>query len=322
VSTEEKHPLETIGVPSKRLARSRLLLGFLVLCLLLLGTKAIHHAMQPKYQGKTVEEWFAAYEWKFRLDCIEPPNRAPDTPFRHFGTNAVIYLWSERNRSEGKLANWLWNVNAGRLNPAAQINDDIRRLQAEICLLQTGDLALPLIPDLVPRVDGQDIDESFYAAQLLGQIHQAPEICVPALLRAIEQTNRIPSRHQMVYVQALKCFGSRAEAALPALLKLHTTAKLQKSTDAFLLAVTLLEIDQGKNLPHYWTSVVDPSDQRKSLMLLWAYADSGEISPESASALLQYSQTVTNEAHAELLRKAARVISSRKPDFTDPVLKP
>lgn len=290
------------------------LLAFVGLCLLLLSINAIHYALQPKYQGMTIDEWFADFHIVPFCGTGTPKvNRWPDTPFNQFGTNAAMYLWSERNRSEGNLANWFWNVKAHRLNSAEQIDDAHRRYNAGICLLGIGELAQPLIPELIQRVDGQDIDEAKFAAQLLGTIHQSPELCVPALIRAIEQTNRIPQHDHAIYTSALASFGRQAESALPALLQLHAMAKRDKTADEFQIALTLLEIDQGKFLDQYWTSILNPSNEVASLRRLSAYADIGYVPPESAHKLEQYSQTITNESHAKLLQKAARVI--RKPEL-------
>ncbi len=138
-------------VAPKRKTLWRYLAAFATLCLLLWSIKAIHHAIQPKYQGKTMGDWFdeirCDVDRKFGYSTLlnDPAAQA----FSHFGEPGAIYLAEQIQPEVSPFSAEL--VHSIRLWTGGRINLDsaeIRNIKAAEALRQMGTNAAPAVPVL------------------------------------------------------------------------------------------------------------------------------------------------------------------------------
>lgn len=139
-------------VKGPRLTRSRLLVGFVGLCLLLWGINAIHHAMLPKYRGKTMAEWFN----EIRCDVDRKTgyfvlvNDPAAQAFNHFGESGIVYLASQIQPDVSTFsAELVSNIRILTKNRVRIDSAEIRNIKASEALRQLGTNALPAVPYLL-----------------------------------------------------------------------------------------------------------------------------------------------------------------------------
>jgi hypothetical protein len=307
VSTEEKQPLETIVLPSKRLARSHLLLGFLVLCLLLLGTKAIHHALQPRYQGKTVEEWFDGVTTG--SSGREAVNNDPAViGLRHLGTNAVWFLWREQARKESPMLSALQKhidqFTGRNKNSPPELS---RAYTAWVVLLVFGPETEVLIPEALELLKNGQPEEAAHAAMLLGRTRRQAEVVVPAILHSLAVTNRDANQRISHYV-ALKEFGPQAKAALPYLRAQLAKSTIPNSYEGYWLAKAILTINGPGPEVSYFTKRLVPGDLQRSFPNLAPLEQLGTNACTATPVLFQFAQTLTNQVDSNRVMEVIRKI--------------
>jgi len=275
--------------------RSRWLLGAVLLLVAVIGGKTIHRAMQPKYEGKTVEEWFAAYtlDGALRLDVAE------GVPFQKLGTNAVWFLWGEYTRKDSKTTSWLmahrdrftgkkrlWWANTHELE---------RQSKALILLRKMGPIAEPLIPEIIPRLTSADLDEAATMAYFLAEINRQPEVVVPAIHRALLSTNW-SFGHSKNHIAALGKFGPQARSALPELQNRLGHPAHTNRAETFYLARAILQINgPGPELGVFTNNLV-PGDIHKSTSALSYLRDVGTNAWPAVPALREFIKTFTDDS--------------------------
>ena len=298
----------------KRFTRSRVLLGMVVLCLLLWSIKAIHHALQPKYQGKTAQEWFEEAKIIHTIHHIDVvPNDPGFLALTAMGTNAVWYVWHEYEREAGPATIWvmdIWRyyILGEKFSYADYLAERCDR--AWILLSSMGQATECLVPELVDRVDGTDVMQSVVAANWLGNLKHNPSLSVPALIRALNQTPRIPTNNHSVYIRALGQFRSQAESALPLLMELHDSPAIKRE-EQLQLAAAIFQIDGSLPEPKYINRIFDPDDLKKSRYILFDSQIEHQPPTNAIPFLLNFSQGLTNEIHALLIKNAIRKIDPK-----------
>lgn len=166
-------PVEpAITKPLGRFARSRVLLGFVTVCVLVWGIKAIHYAMQPKYDGKTASEWFEeAKGFDFSTENRQGRYQQPAViALKGLGTNAVWYLWKETNRTNSTLTTLGWKVYDRIAKKESLISrDKVRQRKAYELLILMDNIPEAFILELAKDVRGTDASKARQAIWLLYQ---------------------------------------------------------------------------------------------------------------------------------------------------------
>src|SRR5687768_15478208 len=154
----------------------RPLIALLVLtaaCVLYLAKQAF----TPRYQDKTVAEWF--------VDLYQEPNSsAPKAAFQALGKRAVPYCLAELKRQPSILDKWLASA-ADRLPWAAAyipISRPVVRPPAAQALEQ---IAPPAVPALAKALQHPHSQVRFFACLALGRIQPATAEAEAALARAL-----------------------------------------------------------------------------------------------------------------------------------------
>ncbi len=223
MSTDTNNP---IADNRAKLVRHRWLWRVVILCLLLWGIKAIHHALQPQYQGKTAAEWFEDMPFNdfsisfndYRTEVTDPTEPTL-IAFKHMGPKGARYLWTEFKRNDSQLAFWLRNFWNGLKNDTLSSSAYIVRPAKAYCLLeQMGPEAEILIPDLVECLNSDESGNRSPIASLLGKIQRQPQVVMPALIKHLNTPNQ-DSDDYVACINALGCFGPSAAVHLPELKK-------------------------------------------------------------------------------------------------------
>jgi hypothetical protein len=291
----------------KRFTRSRVLLGMVVLCLLLWSINAIHHAKQPKYQGKTAEEWFGEYELIREFSLRETSAEA----FRNLGTNGVWFLWKEYCRKDSKPTAWImaqkdrllgikrpWWANSHELE---------RQCKAMFLLRELGANAEPLIPEILSKLSSCNPDEASTMAYLLGTIQRQPEIAVPAIHQSLLSTNLNISQRINNYISLAK-FGDKAKSSLPELKARFTNPVYTNNGENLHLARAILLINgPGPELGLFTNNLVF-GDFMKSYSSISRMESCGTNARPAAAVLIRFAQTLTNEFDSNQVMQTVRII--------------
>lgn len=264
-----------------------------LLVLLLWTIYAIHHALQPKYLGKTTAEWIAEGKSADALCYMSPAELAADPTviaLRHLGTNAIWHLWHEYTRRDSRptqiLSEFWYRLIQGKYSAIPW--GERRQVQAEKLLIGVGTQTEILIPALIDRLDSPESDKERDAVWLLGYLHQRAEIVVPVLTAKIRK-----NRFKNGYLWALIQYGPEAKEAVPVLRALfasQTTNKLEKER----LAFTILKIDgKGPELD-FLISQINPRDYDSSRQTIEGLGSLGPIAEAATPALVSMARNLTN----------------------------
>lgn len=266
-----------------------------MLCLLLWGIKAIHHAMQPKYQGKTAGEWFAEAKPKelFGVKRDEEFAKEPSTiALQNLGTNAVWYLWAELNRKDSVWTTWGWELH-DRLTKKERYfsNEEERHDKAHDLLVLMQAVPEGLTIELARRARGKNTKEARQAIGLLGRLKKHPDIAVSALIEGLQDEKRY-----MPAVEALIAFGSEAKPALPALRNLlaHPFPSINKSSSDFIRRA-IIRTDPTAPEFKELADELKPGNMKSSIDAIAELISIGDIQPEAYAVLVRFSQTLTNK---------------------------
>jgi hypothetical protein len=267
VSTEAIKSV-TAKRPKPRITFTHVLLGFAVLCLLLWSIKATQHAMQPKYQGKTAEEWFAGLDpfkrsstqTAFSLSMEDPAFQA----FTHLGPDAAQFLWQEYNHKDSKLETWTirkigdWSSGGWRIDSA-----NIRNFKA-MCLLQAmGPKAECLVPDLRNSLKSAASDyERSRLLEMLNKISPKDLAKLPYLIPGLNSTNAGVRAQSL---DGLHCMGVQASSALPALEKL---LQKTKGFEQLNIATVMVALGDQSKLKLLQAEIQNPNTQFQGLAFL------------------------------------------------------
>lgn len=251
--------------------------------------------MQPKYEGKTAAEWFAAYT----LDDAVRLDKAEGVPFQKLGTNAVWFLWGEYTRKDSKATAWLV-AQKDRFTGKkrlwwANTHEKERQSKALVLLREMGPASEPLIPEIIPRLKSADLDEAATMAYFLAKIHRQPEVVVPAIHHALLLTNWSFGQRKN-HIAALGMFGPQAKSALPELQSRFGHPAYTNHAEAFYLARAILQINgPGPELGVFTNNLV-PGDIHKSTSALSHLRDVGTNAWPAVPVLREFIKTFTNDS--------------------------
>ena len=296
---------EKAAKPKRHLHWRIWLLAFFAL---LLGIKVAHRALQPKYQGKTAQEWFDEVSRTSSGDIF----LANDPAFKglqHLGTNAVWFLWHERAQRKSP---WLATLNSQlyRLNPSsknAPPTEQDRAHAAWVILLYFGPETGVLVPEALELLKSNDANEAAQAAMLLGRTRQQAPLIVPAILQSIVQTNR-NSDQRVSHIVALKEFGPEAKAALPYLRAQLAKINVVNSYEGYWLAKAILTINGSGPEVDYFTKRLVPGDYQRSFPNLAPLEQLGTNARTAALELHKFLLTLTNEVDSARVLTVIRKI--------------
>jgi hypothetical protein len=291
----------------QRLLRSRWLIGMLVLLLLILGGKAIHRAMQPKYEGKTVEEWFAEYTsegligWE-AMDIV---------PFQKLGTNAAKFLWVEYTRKDSKATAWLMahkdRVTGKKRHWWANTHEKERQANALILLREMGPTAEPLITEILNRLKSSNPEEAMHLVILLGTIQRQPELVVPAIHLSLLSTN-LNITQRIEHMGTLGRFGGYAKTSLPELRNRLANQVYTNSGEDYYIARSILMINGPGPELGYCTNNLVWGDFVKSARALNFVDGLGTNARPAAPMLIPFASSLTYESESNYVMKIVREI--------------
>ncbi len=295
-----------------RFLRPRVVWGIVALCLLLWGSKAIHRAMQPQYQGKTVEEWFEIEKYPSSPYDAES-NDTKAERFKNLGTNAVWFLWQEYKRDDSKFTAWMMAQKQRVFQTRYYGGDHQTHRQSHafnlLCLLRAN--AEPLIPVLISELKTGDPAFSDSTALLLGFIHRQPEVTVPALIESLSMTNR-PPFPEHGHFHALGEFGAASVTALPVLRS--RLAETNRPTYARAkIASSILKITGPGPELAYFTNHIVAGDTSFSLTLTLDLGDIGTNARPAAPLLRQFAGTLGDKNLSNYVMEVVRKIDPEGP---------
>lgn len=279
---------------------------------LLLGIKVAHRALQPKYQGKTVEEWFEENQIFLVCGTGNPPPPDQNTlrklrknrvlPFQVLGHNALEFLWHEYTQPPSRSSSSQSDSPFGRSD---------RRFTAFVLLHDLGPEARPLIPKFLSAMVDTKSENSGQIAMLLGRIHEQPALVVPALIRVLERTNWAHG-DKAAYADALAAYGQAAQPALPALRKCLTDPTIPLADKQELASSILRITGPGPELdiltqPLVLTEEKDWSSHNIS-MVLYRLKETGTNAAPAAPTLQKFAQTLTREWYVQQVTETIKVI--------------
>jgi len=165
VNSGASQPEKIADKPRHRLTPTRLLLVFVGLCLLLWDIKAIHHALQPKYQGKTAQEWFeeareiAQTEGREVIAREKHARQPAVVALKSLGATAVWYLWKEVNHKDSTLTVWGWELHDRITGKGRMSRGGERQSKAYDLLVLMENVPEAFIAELAEEARGTDTEK-------------------------------------------------------------------------------------------------------------------------------------------------------------------
>ncbi len=285
---------------------TKLLAGLLIICFLLWCVLSLPRLLEPKYQGKTAEEWFA--EVTTGSSGSEYLTKDPAViGLRHLGTNAVWFLWRERARQESpRLSSWKKRFDrliGKQNNNPPELS---RAYTAWLILFHFGPETQVLVPEALELLRNGKPNEAAHAAMLLGRTRREAPVVVPAILQSLAMTNRT-SDHRISHLVGLKEFGPQAQAALPYLRTQLAKTNILNSYEGYWLAKAILTINGPGPEVDYFTRNLVPGNFRLSYPNLAPLEHLGTNARPAAIALHKFRLTLTNAEDStrvlEIIRK-------------------
>jgi hypothetical protein len=295
-------PKPRLGITFTRLA-----LGLAVLCLLVWCLKSIHYALQPKYQGKTAEEWFALVDPHAQLGsglAISHGDPAIQA-FQHLGPSAARFLWRELHVTDTALKKLFirkaaeWSDGRWDIEPS-----ETRNFKALVALGKMGPAADCLIPELLIHAQSPNRQDAYLGLSLIGHIGTRPEVAVPLFLSNVTSTNPMAFGQSMA---GLEQYGPQASNALPALEQALT---LRTGHDRLLVAYAMVGIGDRSKLTLLLAEVQNTNSPYRTnalSLLLRLKTDALDAVP----ALLAFAKSSTNDY--DLQTHTARTIEQISP---------
>ena len=289
--------------------RSRWLFGAVLLLAIVMGGKMIHRAMQPKYEGKTVEEWFA--DWKYRNSEMPEPQRVEVCT--NLGTNAVWYLWGEYRRNDSVVTAWIMEKKHRFFGSGYQFetsHERQRHLKALSTLHLLGGQCEPLIPEIVKHLKSSNPVEACNMVSLLGSIRQQPDLVVPVIHLSLLSTNW-ESYQRKLHIDALGKFGPAAKSVLPELQKRFANPAATNQGENHHLARAILRINGPGPELGLFTNGLAAGDFVKSFSDICFLEQVGTNARSAAPILRDFMGTLTNESE---IRYVIQVIQEIDPE--------
>lgn len=262
--------------------------------------------MQPKYEGKTVEEWFAEYT----IDDVLGQD-VHDRPFQELGTDAAWFLWGELTRRDSKATALLMaykdKLTGKKRSMFGRTNEAERHTKAGHLIGRLGPAAEVLIPEIIVRLKSTDLDEAAEMAFLLGEIRRQPEVVIPEIHQSLLSTNWNFRQHK-AHLMALSSFGAQAKAVLPELRSRLVNPAYTNDYVKFSLVNAILKINgPGPELGLYTNGLVSGSYWSNSIILNHMERAGTNARP-AVPFLLQFAKTLTNQAEIDWVIGAVQVI--------------
>ena len=239
----------------------RIVLAVVLVALGVIGFQVIQTSRdrQPVYGGKSLSLWLRTYAPSSSSGLHSPAWNQADDAVRHLGTNCIPILLRMIRQRDSPAKLWLvvfaqkhGLTKRNHIVPAA-----VRNVEASRAFIALGDTAKDAVPALVKMCDDNITAESRSAIEdalawigpaakpaisrlmrattnanprvranalwALGEIHAEPELCVPWLIHALDDSDdwaRLSAAH------ALGMFGTNAESAVPSLKELTNASRI------------------------------------------------------------------------------------------------
>ncbi|HEY1174065.1 MAG TPA: hypothetical protein VGH19_22060 [Verrucomicrobiae bacterium] len=296
-------------VPNRKILW-RFIAMFVLLCLIVLGIKTARYAMQPKYQGKTMEEWYAEVK---SMDAIWVMNeeefaRDPATvALKQFGTNAVWFLWREHCRRDSQITAWYME----RFDhPSAVYWFNHQQMREEITarlLMEFGSGAEVLIPEILAGLNTNDQRERERLVHLLGTIRKQPELVLPALVRGFPAQSKAMHDH-FRDIRTIGEFGPAAKAYVPELKARLANPMNQNRGLQATLAETIVRINGPGPELQILLRELRPGDASLCHSGMGPFENVGTNALPVVPELLRFAQTFTNSAASNYVISVIRKI--------------
>jgi hypothetical protein len=202
-----------------RLLRSRWVKGVAIVGLLLVGFKIGHRAMQPKYEGKTAEEWFARIQLreagearkKFTFKVVDRAVQA----LAGMEEKAIPLLSEKYVRRDSalkkKLISLLEKITRGRV---LLENERERRMRVTFVIQAMGAKADALVPMLIREAKAGDEAGKIQAVICLGDIGTRPDEVLPVIIDMLGSSS---SWNRALALHSVAQYAPHAVVALPLL---------------------------------------------------------------------------------------------------------
>lgn len=279
----------------KRLTRSRVLLGIVCLAFILWSIKTIHHALQPKYQGKTAKEWFDAARFETNVDLFPGLSSLDTLPaalaLRAMRTNAVSLLWYEYQHGESLLlAQTRMSIRAffGSRSPINLSQDRAYQL-----LNWLGPDARQLVPELLLQTENTEEAKVHEALELLQHIHSEPGLVIPKLM-AIFQDEARDWRTRSLAAKAVAAYGPQAAAYLPAFRTYLADPKINPRFKKYSAMAILQIAGQDEAAAEYLVRQTNPLETDWIDVFRYYQYELGPSSIHLVPAMITFAGTFTN----------------------------
>ncbi len=292
---------------SRSLSGKIMLLGFVCLCLLFWAVNAVRHAREPKHLGKTAAEWFEnASGWPDNVDGKRLMQWPAGIAIKNLGTNAIWFLWQEHLRKDPtvvKHAYRYWDM-ALRTPKVGYTREEVRQCKSFQYLCLLGPDCKILLPELLPRLTGEDLEAAQETAYFMGCIRKEPDLVVPALLQSMMMSNRT-ERTREFHLYSLQKYGLQAKSAAEFLRKRLADTSLSK-IERMNLAWTILAINGPGPEAKFLAEQLRPGIYNSDL--LDRLGANGPTALPAVPTLIQYAQNATNINHARGVMAIVRQI--------------
>lgn len=218
-------------------------------CIAVWITHAIHHAMQPKYQGKTAAEWFEEIKYaRWIHGEFISTNDPPFLALIAMETNSFPTLKDKFNEKDSSIVKpmkiWLNQT----LGCEFSISDrDERYGKIRFLLRALGNKADALVPFFLSKVQNTDGAESTAASLSLLAIGTHPEAVIPAMVQKFEGEPESSNEA----LAARLCIGQYSNHIELAVSHLTNALNSTDSNQRFHAAATLADLGQTNAVLSY-----------------------------------------------------------------------
>jgi hypothetical protein len=239
----------------------RIVLAVVLVALGVIGFQIIQTSRdrQPVYGRKSLSLWLRTYAPSSSSGLHSPEWNQADNAVRHLGTNCIPILLRMIRQKDSPAKLWLvaFAQKHGLTKKIHIVPAAVRNVEASRAFIALGDVAKDAVPALVKMYDDDLTAESRGAIEdalawigpaarpaipllmrattnanprvranalwALGEIHAEPELCVPWLIHALNDSDdwaRLSAAH------ALGMFGPDAKSAVPALTEMTNVSMI------------------------------------------------------------------------------------------------
>lgn len=253
---------------------------------------------EPRYKGKTTEEWFDSIVCHQR--SVSPRDPAV-LALVSMGEDAVPFLfrkfqstYSPKREAADRYLNQFRGIKVDLGYYKWTESESRDWLKAVVCLEQMGDRAAAIVPDLITMYGSEDGTFRYSSLAMLAALHTRPELTLPAFQDMLLSEDINSYRQAM---QGMAAFGPRAKPVLPAVIPfLYAGNSRMNGTHTFSQAA-------AESFRMYATSAI------------------AQIAPDSHDSMLFFqkliAQTTNVTERAEILASLARQTTNQIPSHSD-----